>query len=718
MVNKKLFLLIAVGIFLILVFSGIVNSASKNVMRDWRGYPFEYCTDTDNHDVEYCAYHGPSPPQTYSRAHCDESYDQNQVTCLGQGTGCIDAKTNPFNDYRIVYEGYWYNTKCRFGIFGGHDVGTHFANGFNGVVYVDTQYSSTGESSTAICYDYDDDLYYSAVSTLGPIGTTRTVSEVCGNSESSACDNSDGSTYFIYSPGTEICSPNMRDEDCDGYINEENCPTITYYCDVDYDGDISSIPSGYCSSYNCVPSGCSATMGNDCDDTNNLVNPDLNEVCDNIDNNCNNEIDEGNNLHYNDLDGDNYGGAIIAHSICATPSSPGYSGDCNDNDPDIGPNQIEVCDGFDNDCNFFIDDNSCSLGFSCMGSPVSCKKEKYWAMQNKVTGEYSEISNISSNLGVIQEVHPVFSHSMILYSPIEDMKTDWYFDIYEKDAGFCIFGVGFGCPDKIRIDADHLMVDSKISAWQIIENWTITQADINKAKNNDPDDIYEFYFVLHVIDYDYGGSYDLEGPILQVEWLTAPTESCSDGIQNQDETGIDCGGSTCSACSVSPACSDGIQNQDETGIDCGGSTCSACADTCAQYQFCSDYDTEELCAQNSCALEPQNTDCAGSTICGCSWNSATNSCNSYYTDDLGTCAFAETEIQNCENNGFSEYSILASWSSISEPQPANCADGTFGPIACSAKTRLPLENKFGILLTIISIIGIYFLFFKKKKNGE
>ncbi|HAP60381.1 MAG TPA: hypothetical protein DCR93_13105, partial [Cytophagales bacterium] len=47
--------------------------------------------------------------------------------------------------------------------------------------------------------------------------------------------------------------------------------------------------------------------------------------------------------------------------------------------------------------------------------------------------------------------------------------------------------------------------------------------------------------------------------------------SCSDGIQNGDETGIDCGGS-CTACAT---CSDGVQNGDETGVDCGGS-CGAC----------------------------------------------------------------------------------------------------------------------------------------------
>jgi len=53
-----------------------------------------------------------------------------------------------------------------------------------------------------------------------------------------------------------------------------------------------------------------------------------------------------------------------------------------------------------------------------------------------------------------------------------------------------------------------------------------------------------------------------------------PTATCSDGIQNGDETGVDCGGS-CTACPTVPTCSDGIMNGDETGVDCGGS-CTPC----------------------------------------------------------------------------------------------------------------------------------------------
>ncbi|MCB9224450.1 MAG: hypothetical protein R2780_06295 [Crocinitomicaceae bacterium] len=47
--------------------------------------------------------------------------------------------------------------------------------------------------------------------------------------------------------------------------------------------------------------------------------------------------------------------------------------------------------------------------------------------------------------------------------------------------------------------------------------------------------------------------------------------TCVDGIQNQNETGIDCGG----PCPICETCDDGIKNQDEIEIDCGG-VCNPC----------------------------------------------------------------------------------------------------------------------------------------------
>lgn len=48
--------------------------------------------------------------------------------------------------------------------------------------------------------------------------------------------------------------------------------------------------------------------------------------------------------------------------------------------------------------------------------------------------------------------------------------------------------------------------------------------------------------------------------------------TCTDGIQNGDEAGVDCGGD----CADCPTCSDGIMNGDEEGVDCGGTACDAC----------------------------------------------------------------------------------------------------------------------------------------------
>lgn len=59
-----------------------------------------------------------------------------------------------------------------------------------------------------------------------------------------------------------------------------------------------------------------------------------------------------------------------------------------------------------------------------------------------------------------------------------------------------------------------------------------------------------------------------------ISGATNPTPTCNDGIQNGNETGVDCGGS-CEDCPPVPTCDDGIQNGSETGVDCGGS-CAAC----------------------------------------------------------------------------------------------------------------------------------------------
>lgn len=90
--------------------------------------------------------------------------------------------------------------------------------------------------------------------------------------------------------------------------------------------------------------------------------------------------------------------------------------------------------------------------------------------------------------------------------------------------------------------------------------------------------------------------------------------SCGDGVVNQDETGVDCGGTTCGACSYrggclaasdcgvgtcldgmcqDSSCGNGMMDGAETDLDCGGASCRVCIPT----QACS---VGEDCRSGTC----------------------------------------------------------------------------------------------------------------------
>ncbi|MFM7595407.1 MAG: MopE-related protein, partial [Flavobacteriales bacterium] len=101
------------------------------------------------------------------------------------------------------------------------------------------------------------------------------------------------------------------------------------------------------------------TIGGDCDDMNDQIYPGAIEICDNLDNNCDGNTDEGFPIitYYEDLDLDGFGSNVTLTSCDSLGA--GYSlatGDCNDANDQIYPGAIEVidngidenCDGFDN----------------------------------------------------------------------------------------------------------------------------------------------------------------------------------------------------------------------------------------------------------------------------------------------------------------------------------------------------------------------------------
>ena len=77
--------------------------------------------------------------------------------------------------------------------------------------------------------------------------------------------------------------------------------------------------------------------------------------------------------------------------------------------------------------------------------------------------------------------------------------------------------------------------------------------------------------------------------------------TCSDGILNQGELQIDCGG----PCPLCPTCNDGIQNGLETGVDCGGN-CPPCPASCTD-QILNGTEIGVDCGGSCVACNPQVT---------------------------------------------------------------------------------------------------------------
>lgn len=100
----------------------------------------------------------------------------------------------------------------------------------------------------------------------------------------------------------------------------------------------------------------------DCNDNDSDINPAAEEVCDDVDNNCDEIIDDtttNGTSWYLDADGDGYGDPTAPEIACDIPS--GYvanNSDCNDADATISPDAQEICDdaNIDEDCNGLSND--------------------------------------------------------------------------------------------------------------------------------------------------------------------------------------------------------------------------------------------------------------------------------------------------------------------------------------------------------------------------
>lgn len=153
--------------------------------------------------------------------------------------------------------------------------------------------------------------------------------------------------------------------------------------------------------------------------------------------------------------------------------------------------------------------------------------------------------------------------------------------------------------------------------------------------------------------------------------------ACNDGVQGEDEAGVDCGGA-CAPCTAAagctsdaecapgacvagrcadPSCEDGLTNQDETGADCGGAACPRCAlgagcdadADCDEGLFCPAM--TGACSPVSCQDDVQNgaergVDCGGGECPGCEVDTA---CDAPADCGSSSCVEGRCAEPSCED---------------------------------------------------------------------
>lgn len=173
--------------------------------------------------------------------------------------------------------------------------------------------------------------------------------------DSLACDGDDcdDGDFNRYPGNLEVCINDDNEPDADTAEHDEDCDSATLGDDYDRDGYYD---------LRCAnpQSDDELLFGIDCDDKNDLRRPGFAEICDGLDNDCQNGLD----FPGEDDDGDGY-------ADCEDLIGTGLL-DCDDTNPDANPGiETDICDGVDLNCDGSVEDGdgdgAVDPSATCMG---------------------------------------------------------------------------------------------------------------------------------------------------------------------------------------------------------------------------------------------------------------------------------------------------------------------------------------------------------------
>ena len=235
---------------------------------------------------------------------------------------------------------------------------------------------------TTFYVDADGDGYGSRNDTSGSPFCSRPANRSPNNTD---CDDTYGSGAGINPGALEVCDAYTpgRDEDCDGYANDEDAGgaqgKATFFRDADGD----TYGSAIVTMQRCSAGGGFIARGGDCNDTYGsgaAINPSAPEICDGgVDNDCDGYADdadpgmeqEDKSQVWIDADFDGFGDRNAPASYrCDTYGYSFNRLDCDDTRAGVRPGAVEVCDplNLDEDCSGSADD----------GDPSAQGKADFW----------------------------------------------------------------------------------------------------------------------------------------------------------------------------------------------------------------------------------------------------------------------------------------------------------------------------------------------------
>lgn len=253
-------------------------------------------------------------------------------------------------------------------------------------------------SSCASCSDRDWDGYFSGCDAF-----TTLAGPDCLDVDSDL-------GRAVHRGAAEVC--NLQDDDCDGQVDNG----VGLFQDLDGDG------YGNPNVSICEPTGHGSVEGYvsnnlDCNDQTMAINPAANEVCNTVDDNCDGQVDEGEqSLFYKDADSDGYSDGTIEKN-CSPPDMPPpgfkapkdlimFSGDCEDENAAMHPGAVEVCNGINDDCDMELDEGLGDAyyrdedldGYSDGTSITSCRAPTYghWKLAQDLVSTSGDCNDLNA----------------------------------------------------------------------------------------------------------------------------------------------------------------------------------------------------------------------------------------------------------------------------------------------------------------------------------